>query len=428
VGAEKTVGRQSRAERAAVLRKVSEGLLARKQELSLLLVGEVGKTIREAQTEVERASATFLAAAEEAKRIAGEVIPFDAVPAGAGRRGFAFKVPIGTVVAITPFNFPLNLAAHKVAPAIAAGNCVVLKPASQTPLTGLALGKAILDAGFPPAGLSVLPGPGGTLGAALVGDPRPRMVTFTGSAEVGRRIAASAGLKRLAMELGSNSAVIVTASADLEAAAARIVTGAFALAGQVCISVQRVLAHRKIYGDLTGRIIGLASRLRVGDPLEAGTDMGPMISPEAARGLKAWIDQAAEQGAEVRLGGDHRGTLFSPTVLTAVPTAAEVWKEEAFGPVVCINPYDGLEEAVEAVNRSKYGLQAGIFTASLDEAFQAVYDLEVGGVMVNDVPTYRVDHMPYGGVKDSGLGREGLKYAIDEMSETKLVCFNFWRP
>jgi len=426
--AEKTVAALPRAARARILAKVAEGLLAEKQDLAVLLAREVGKTIREAAAEVERAATTFQAAGEEAKRLAGEVVPFDAVPAGQGRRGFTVKVPVGTVVAITPFNFPLNLAAHKVAPAIAAGNSVVLKPASSTPLTGLALGRRVLDAGFPPEALSVLPGPGGTLGIDLVRDPRPRMITFTGSAEVGKRIAAEAGLKRIALELGSNSAVIVAASADLDFAASRIAMGAFALAGQVCISVQRVVVEEAIFEDLTSRLVDLASRLQVGNPLEGGTDMGPMISERAAAGLEARIGKAVAEGAEVRLAGRRSGALFTPTVLARVPAAAEVWTEEAFGPVVCVSPYKSFAGAVDLVNRSRYGLQAGVFTASLEEAFEAVERLEVGGVMINDVPTYRVDHMPYGGVKDSGLGREGLKYAIEEMSETKLVCFNLWRP
>jgi glyceraldehyde-3-phosphate dehydrogenase (NADP+) len=425
---EKAAGKLARAERAAVLAEVADRLVAGKQDLAVLLAREVGKTIREATTEVERAATTFQWAGEEAKRIAGEVVPFDAVPAGWGRRGFAVRVPVGTVVAITPFNFPLNLAAHKVAPAIAAGNSVILKPASSAPLSGLALGSLVLEAGFPPAALSVLPGPGATLGMDLVRDPRPRMITFTGSAEVGKRIAAAAGLKRTAMELGSNSAVVVAASADLEFAAKRIAMGGYALAGQVCISVQRVLVDEAVFEDLTALLVALASRLRVGDPLEQETEMGPMISREAAEGLKARIDRAVAQGAELRLGGDHRGAVFSPTVLARVPSAAEVWTEEAFGPLVCVNPYKTFAGAIDLVNQSRYGLQAGVFTASLDEAFEAAERLEVGGVIINDVPTYRVDHMPYGGVKDSGLGREGLKYAVDEMSETKLVCFNLRRP
>lgn len=417
----------SRAERAAILANIASGLVGMKDDLAGTLAREVGKTIREARLEVERAVATFQWAAEEAKRIGGEVIPFDAVAAGWGRRGYTVKVPVGTVVAITPFNFPLNLAAHKVAPAIAAGNAFVLKPASQTPLADLKLGRLVVEAGFPPEAVSVLPGPGNKVGMELVEDPRPRMVTFTGSADVGKKIAAAAGLKRTAMELGSNCAVIVTGRADLGFAVKRIVAGGYALAGQVCISVQRVLVEDGVFEEVVASVTEGASRLRVGNQLEETTDVGPMISREAAERVEAWIEEAIGRGAEARLTGRRSGALLSPTVLARVPTDSKVWAEEAFGPLVCINPYRDLGEAIAVVNQSRYGLQAGIFTDSVEEAHRAIEALDVGGVMVNDMPTYRVDHMPYGGVKDSGMGREGLRYAIDEMTDTKLVCFNFWR-
>jgi glyceraldehyde-3-phosphate dehydrogenase (NADP+) len=418
----------SRAERAAILERVARGLAASRQELATVLAREVGKTLTEAALEVDRAAATFAAAAEEAKRIAGEVIPFDAVAGGTGRRGFVIRVPVGTVVAITPFNFPLNLAAHKVAPAIAAGNTFILKPASQAPLSALALGRLILEAGFPPGAVSVLPGPGATVGMGLVRDRRPRVVSFTGSPDVGRTIAEAAGLKRTTMELGSNSAVVVAASADIEFAARRIVQGGYAVAGQVCISVQRVVAEEKVFDRLVERVTSLASEVKIGNQLDQATDMGPMISPEAAARLKTWIDEAVAEGAELRLGGTHRGALFTPTVLARVGASTRVWSEEAFGPVICLNPCRDFDEALGMVNQSRFGLQAGVFTASLEQAFEAVERLEVGGVIINDIPTYRVDHMPYGGVKDSGMGREGLKYAIEEMTEARLVCFNFWRP
>jgi glyceraldehyde-3-phosphate dehydrogenase (NADP+) len=286
----------------------------------------------------------------------------------------------------------------------------------------------VLEAGYPAGAVSVLPGPGGEVGVRLVADPRPRVITFTGSAEVGKDIAAHAGLKRLAMELGSNSAVVVTRSGDLEFAARRIVQGGYALAGQVCISVQRVLVDESVFGDLLDRILAEASALKAADPMDTETDMGPMISSDAADRFQAWVAEAVDLGARHRLGGKRRGALVDPVVLTHVPVEAKIWKEEAFGPVVCINAYKTLDEALATVNASRYGLQAGIFTTSLDEAWLAAGALEVGGVMVNDIPTYRVDHMPYGGVKDSGLGREGLKYAIDEMTELKLVCFNSRRP
>jgi len=418
----------TRFERAGILRRVSQALAERREELAKVLASEVGKTLKEARTEVDRASTTFGFAAEEATRLAGEVIPFDAASTGVSREGYSIKVPIGTIIAITPFNFPLNLAAHKVAPAIAAGNPFILKPASQTPIADLILGEIILEAGFPGEALSVLPGPGGEVGLRLVSDDRPRMVTFTGSADVGKEIARSAGFKKIAMELGSNSAVIVTQSGDLDFATIRIVQGAFALAGQVCISVQRVVAHRDIFDQVVERVSAQASGLKIGNPLEEQTQMGPMISEKDAQRIEAWIDEAVDAGAQVVAGGTRKGSLFSPTVLKDVNPQSRVWKDEAFAPIVCINSYTSFEEAIRIVNESRYGLQAGVFTQSVDEAFTAAAQLHVGGVIINDVPTYRVDQMPYGGVKDSGIGREGLKYAIAEMTEEKLVCFNFWRP
>jgi glyceraldehyde-3-phosphate dehydrogenase (NADP+) len=418
----------TRGERATILKNVSEALIKNREDLTLVLAREVGKTLKEARAEVERAATTFTFAAEEAKRLGGDVIPFDAVAGGISRRGYSLKVPIGTVLAITPFNFPLNLAAHKIAPAMAAGNPFILKPASVTPIGDVMLGRIIIEAGFPPEAVSVLPGPGSSVGLRLVRDQRPRMVTFTGSVEVGKDIARESGFKKIAMELGSNSAVVVTDSADLEFATKRIVQGAFALAGQVCISVQRVLVHQDVFDETVKTVTAIASALSVGDQLDEKTGMGPMISERDAERVGQWIDEARAAGAEVRTGGTRQGSLFAPTVITGVPRDAKIWKEEAFGPVVCINSYRTFDEAIDAVNDSRYGLQAGVFTNSVDEAFKSVEHLDVGGVIINDVPTYRVDQMPYGGVKDSGMGREGLRYAIEEMTEEKLVCFNFWRP
>jgi acyl-CoA reductase-like NAD-dependent aldehyde dehydrogenase len=418
----------TRAQRSEVLFEVSRRLGDERERLAAVLASEAGKTIREARTEVDRAANTFRFAGEEARRLGGDVVPFDAVAGGAGRRGFSIKVPIGTVIAITPFNFPLNLAAHKIAPAMAAGNPFILKPASQTPVSGLELVRIILESGWPPDGAHVLPGRGAAIGDSLVADPRGAMVTFTGSAAVGKRISSLAGYKRIAMELGSNSAVVVTETADLEFAAERIVRGGFALAGQVCISVQRVIAQKQVFEDLVRRCSSITARMNVGDPMDEATDMGPMIDEKAAAGFHAWVEEAGRLGAELVTGGGLAGTLHEPTIMTNVPREAALWREEAFGPVIVINPYDNFDEAVEAVNDSRYGLQGGIFTSRLDEAFTAADRFEVGGVIINDVPTFRVDQMPYGGVKDSGIGREGLKYAIQEMTEDKLVCFNFWKP
>ena len=422
------IGAMTRKERADVLLGVSGRLREERERLAAVLANEAGKTIREARVEVDRTANTFLFAGEEAKRLGGEVIPFDAVANGVGRQGFSLKVPIGTVVAITPFNFPLNLAAHKVAPAMAAGNPFILKPASQTPVSGIELVRLILESGWPPEGAHVVPGRGGAIGDALVGDPRGAMVTFTGSADIGKRISSLSGYKRIAMELGSNSAVVVAETADLDFASERIVRGGFALAGQVCISVQRVIAHRTVFDDLVSRCVKITSSMRVGDPLDEATDMGPMIDPEAAAGFHEWVKEAGELGAGIVFGGGLDGTLHEPTIITNIPREAALWKEEAFGPVIVINPYDEFEQAIDAVNDSKYGLQGGIFTGSVNEAFEAARRFEVGGVIINDVPTFRVDQMPYGGVKDSGIGREGLKYAIEEMTEEKLICFNFYKP
>jgi acyl-CoA reductase-like NAD-dependent aldehyde dehydrogenase len=311
---------------------------------------------------------------------------------------------------------------------MAAGNPFILKPASQTPVSGIELVRLILESGWPAEGAHVVPGRGGAIGDALVSDPRGAMVTFTGSADVGKHISLVSGYKRIAMELGSNSAVVVTDTADLDFAAERIVRGGFALAGQVCISVQRVIAQKMIFDELVSRCVELTAAMKVGDPLDEATDMGPMIDEKAAAGFHDWVNEARQLGAEVRIGGNLEWTLHEPTVITDVPCEAALWREEAFGPVIVFNAYDKFEEAIEAVNDSRYGLQGGIFTAKLDEAFRAANDFDVGGVIINDVPTFRVDQMPYGGVKDSGIGREGLKYAIEEMTEDKLVCFNFWKP
>lgn len=412
-----------RAERASVLHRVSGMIERRSEELATLLCREVGKTIREARGEVARAVQTFRLSAEEARRLAGEVVPFDGAPSGTDRFGFTLRVPVGIVVAITPFNFPLNLAAHKVGPALAAGNAVVLKPASATPLSDLVLGEILVECGLPPDAISVITGPGGTVGEALVSDPRPRVVTFTGSAEVGRSIVARAGLKRCAMELGSNSAVVVEPDGDVETAARRSVFGAFALAGQVCISVQRVLVHESVFEAFVDRAVSNAGGLVLGDPANEATDIGPMIDSREAERAEAWIGEAVRAGAVARTPVERSGALLKPVVLTDVPVDAKVWADEAFAPVVCVRPYATLDEAIGIVNASRYGLQAGIYTETLETALRAAHEIRCGGVMVNDVPTYRVDLMPYGGEKDSGLGREGPRYAVREMTELRTVAF-----
>ncbi|MCD4691239.1 aldehyde dehydrogenase family protein [bacterium] len=413
--------RLPRVERAAVLARTAAAIEQNAEELALLLAREVGKTIREARGEVARTVQTFKLSGEEARRLAGEVVPFDGAPTGVGRFGFTLRVPVGIVVAITPFNFPLNLSAHKIGPAIAAGNAVILKPATATPLACLRMGKILIDCGLPPEALSVVTGSGSTVGDALVTDARPRVVTFTGSAEVGRRIMTRAGLKKCAMELGSNSAVIVEADGDVATAAERSMRGAFALAGQVCISVQRVLVQESVLDEFLERAVTIAASLKVGDQLDEGTDVGPMIDEEQAVRAESWIAEGAAGGAVVRSGGARRGTLVMPAVLTDVSTDAKLWRDEAFAPVVCVRPYRTLDEAIDLVNEGRYGLQAGIYTESLETAMRAAHEIRCGGVMVNDVPSFRVDLMPYGGEKESGLGREGPKYAVEEMSELRVV-------
>jgi glyceraldehyde-3-phosphate dehydrogenase (NADP+) len=417
------MSRWPRVERAAVLSKASDILAERSAELAVTIASESGKTVREASGEVGRAVQTFRVASEEARRLAGEVVPFDGAPTGKDRFGFFLRVPVGVVVAVTPFNFPLNLAAHKVAPAIAAGNSVVLKPASATPLTGLALGEVLYEAGLPAAAMSVVTGSGGKVGTALVSDPRPRMVTFTGSPDVGRSIVASAGLKKTAMELGSNSAVIVTERCDVESAAERCMRAAFALAGQVCISVQRVMAERSVMRRFADAAVETAEALSLGDQLEDSTDVGPMIDESEAGRAERWLDEARSEGARVLTGGHRSGTLFKPTVLAEVDESSRVWRDEAFAPLVSLAGFDCLDEAIASVNRSRYGLQAGIYTDRIEDALRAAHEIECGGVMVNDVPTYRVDLMPYGGQKESGVGREGPRFAIEEMTEIRVVGF-----
>jgi len=411
----------SRRERARILSDVSSELRRRAGDLSRLLACETGKTLREAASEIDRASETFSLAAGEALRLAGEVVPFDAAPKGGNRFGFFLRVPLGVVVAITPFNFPVNLAAHKIAPAIAAGNAVILKPASSAPLCALSLGRMLYDAGLPPEALSVLTGSGSDVGDVLVGDSRPRMVTFTGSADVGRAIAGRAGLKKTAMELGSNSALIVTRHCDVEAAAERAARAAFALAGQVCISLQRVLVDSRVRDPFVDRLVSVTRSLTVGNQLLDGTDVGPMIDETQSARAERWLAEADSARAAVLCGGERSGTLFSPTVVGEPPEDARIWTDEVFAPIVSVREYDTLDEAIDGVNASRYGLQAGIYTDRLEEALEAAHRIRCGGVMVNDVPTFRVDLMPYGGEKESGAGREGPRFAIEEMTEIRVV-------
>jgi acyl-CoA reductase-like NAD-dependent aldehyde dehydrogenase len=411
-------------QRASILRKVSDKVLAKRDELATALSSESGKPLREAQGEVDRASQTLLFSSEEAHRLCGEVVPMEAAPAGKGRWAMTLREPLGVIAAITPFNFPINLAMHKIGPAIAAGNAVVHKPASATPVTALMMAAIFEECGLPPGALNVVTGPGTVVGDLLVTHPRVAMITFTGSPEVGLRIRGMAGMKRVTLELGSNSAVIVDEDADLEDAIPRCLTGSYANSGQVCISVQRIFAHERIAGEFTDRMVEGARKLKIGHPHDASTEISSLITVKDAERVEGWIAEAAGAGARLLTGGSRRRATIEPAVLGNVPPQVKISCQEAFGPVVAVNSCDSLDRAIEMVNASEYGLQAGIFTHDLHRAFSAARRVHVGGFLINDVPAYRLDQMPYGGVKLSGTGREGPKYAVEEMTEVKLVS---WR-
>ncbi len=410
-------------ERADILDRVVELLKEHKDECARIIALEAAKPLKAARGEVERTIMTYKFAAQEARRLVGETIPMDAAPGGENRVAYTVKEPLGVVAAITPFNFPMNLVAHKVGPAIASGNTVVLKPASQTPLSSYKIAQFFHKAGLPNGALNVVTGSGRVIGDVLLADERVEMITFTGSPEVGKYIRENAGLKRVTLELGSNSAVIVDEHSKIEEIVPRIVSGAFVFQGQVCISVQRIYVHENLYDPFVEQFLSEAKKLVIGNPLDESTDISAMISPTEKERVLGWIRSAESQGAEIVLGGKEENGALQPTVLLNVPPNEKISCEEAFAPVVHINRVSSFEEAIELVNESKYGLQAGVFTQDVQRAFKAAKELHVGGVMINDIPTFRVDHMPYGGVKLSGMGREGIKYAMDEMTELKLISF-----
>lgn len=410
--------------RALILQKISETLQERKEEFTGVLCQEAGKPYKYASVEVSRAIETFKFASEVAKSIHGETVPLDAATGSENRMGFYLREPCGIVGAITPFNYPLNLVAHKLAPSFAAGCSVVLKPASFAPLLSLRLAEVALEAGLPEKAINVIYGPGSTVGEWLSKDERLAAVTFTGSPPVGRRIKELSGLKRVILELGSNSAAIVEPDADLEFAIPRLVTGSFAYSGQVCISVQRIYLQKEIFESFLERFVEKTRKLKIGPPEDEATDIGPMISEGEAKRVQSWIEEAVSGDAKVVTGGKREGVIYHPTVLTEVKPDMKVVNKEVFGPVVCITPYDSFEDALQMVNDSTYGLQAGVFTRDVNKAFKAIKTLKVGGVIINDYPTYRADNMPYGGVKESGLGREGLKFAVEELTDIKMVVFN----
>ncbi|HUH14635.1 MAG TPA: aldehyde dehydrogenase family protein [Gaiellaceae bacterium] len=410
-------------ERAAILDRVAALLEARHEDAAQLISAEAGKPLKAARVEAARAVSTFTFAAVEARKLVGETVPMDASQAGNGKLAFTLRRPIGVVGAISPFNFPLNLVAHKLAPALAAGCAVVLKPASQTPFSALLLAELMTEAGLPPGWLNVLVGPAAAIGDVLVEDERVRALTFTGSGEVGWKLAERAPRKRVKLELGNATPVLVEADADLEDVAARLAANAFAFAGQSCISVQRIYVRREAYDELVSRFVPKVEALVVGDPADESTDVGPMIDRDARDRVLAWIEEARAAGAEILTGGELEGELLPPTVIAGAGPELKISCEEVFGPVCTVTPYDTLDEAIELANGTRYGLQAGIFTRDVKTALTAAERLEFGGVTVNEAPTFRADQMPYGGVKDSGNTREGPAYAVRELTEDRLVVF-----
>jgi acyl-CoA reductase-like NAD-dependent aldehyde dehydrogenase len=409
--------------RSTILYNLLEQMEKRTEELVETLVLEGGKTLNVARGETARAKETVRVAAEEAKRITGEIIPIDWTKAGEDRLGFVRRLPLGPVLGIAPFNYPLNLACHKLAPAIAAGNSFILKPASATPLTGLLLGEMSLAAGFPPEALSVVTCRG-SKAEKLVSDERIAFLTFTGSSDVGWHLKSKAGRKRVGLELGGNAAAIVHEDANLEYAVSRITMGGYANAGQNCISVQRVLLHRPIYNQVLEMLLDKISAMKFGDPRDPEVVVGPMIDEWVAKGAYEKVRQAVSQGAQIALGGKCQGTMFEPTVLINTTAEMQVNRTELFAPVITVTAYEDFDDALKLANDTDYGLQSGIFTQNMNRIMRAFEEIEVGGLQVNDVSTFRVDQMPYGGVKGSGVGREGPRYAIEEMTEMKLMVLN----
>ena len=409
-------------ERHAALMHVAGCIERDADELSVLLSRESGKPIKDARGEVARGALTFRIAAEESTRINGEWLPLDWAPANKGRHGIVRRYPIGPVAGISPFNFPLNLAAHKVAPAIAAGCSIVLKPPSKDPLSMLRVAGYLAETDLPKGAVSVLPMDRPT-GDAMVGDDRFKLLSFTGSPSVGWKMKAEAGKKKVVLELGGNAGAVVDETADLEWAVERLVYGSFAYAGQVCISVQRIYVVRDIYDEFERRFVERTRRVKVGDPLDPETELGPMVDEKAVQRTDGWVADALASGARALVRGDADGRWFGPTVLADVPRDAMICSEEAFAPVVNLFPVDSFADALRDINDSRFGLQCGIFTSSLDHTLLAHDELEMGGIIVNDIPTWRTDAMPYGGVKDSGLGREGLRWSIEDMTEPRLLAF-----
>lgn len=408
-------------ERAEILYKVVTIMRERKQELAEILANEAAKPISAGLVEIDRTIATYQFAAETAKQVTGETIPMDAAPGVNDRMGYTKRVPLGVVSAITPFNFPFNLVAHKLGPAFAVGNTVVLKPASQTPLSALVMAQIFKDAGLPDGALQIVTGSGGELSDILVTHPFVKKITFTGSGAVGLKIKEKVGLRKITLELGSNAAVIVEPSTPIEKVIKRCIGGAFGFAGQVCISLQRIYVQKSIYESFTKQFVEETKKLVVGDPYDEKTDLSAMINPEEVLRIKAWIEAAKKQGAIVATGANFTERTCSPTVITNVTPDMKIVCEETFAPIVSIVPYDTLDDAISYVNDSELALNAGIYTNVLTDAMKAADLLEAGAVIINDIPTFRIDNMPYGGVKMSGYGKEGIKYAVQEMTDLKFI-------
>ncbi len=417
------MGKLTSFERYSILRRTADIMAERAEDLGQTITKEEGKVIAEGRGEVQRAIQTITGSAEEAKRLHGETVPLDAAPGNVNQFGFTIRVPVGVVAAIAPFNFPLNLVCHKVGPAIAAGNAVVLKPAGDTPLSALKLTEILLEAGLPEEAIQCVTGPGGEIGDTLTGDPRIRKITFTGSMEVGDRICRNAGIKRVTMELGSNSPLIIMSDADIEKVAAATVASGFANAGQVCISTQRVLADRRIYADFLDALAPATEAFNTGNPLDDSVRMGPMIRASDADRVGQWISEAVGQGARVLVGGDHEGTMHAPTVVVDTKPDMKVSREELFGPAVAVSSFDDIDDALSMANDSRFGLSAGIFTQNIDWAMRFAREVQSGNLHINSSPQWRADLMPYGGLKDSGMGKEGPSYAVHEMTELKMVVF-----
>jgi acyl-CoA reductase-like NAD-dependent aldehyde dehydrogenase len=410
-------------ERAALLDRAAAMVRERRDDLALTIAAEAGKPLKTATVEAERCVDTLTFSATEARKLTGGTVPMAASPAGIGKLGVMLRVPYGVVGAISPFNFPLNLVAHKLGPAIAAGNAIVLKPAGQTPVSALKLAEILIEAGLPDGWLSVIPGPGSEVGNAIVEHELTRALTFTGSAGVGWGIRSKVPHKKVNLELGSNAPLIVNADGDWETAADKAKLHAFSHAGQSCISIQRILLHEEIADAFTERLVANTEGLRVGDPLDSETDVGPLITPDDRDRVKEWIEEAVSAGAKLLSGGElvDEGRCLAPTLLEAPPRDAKVWCEEIFGPVATIDRFSDFGEALAMANDSKFGLQAGVFTRDVSRGIEAANTLEFGGVLINEVPTFRADQMPYGGVKDSGNTREGPAFAVRELTEERLV-------